>query len=632
MAIQMRRGNEVDFDSEKMMPGEWAVSLDTKYVRMCFAPGVCIRMATYEAFEADMEAIERILLECEDIEAVVTRIQEEINSVSATIEINLENSINAANLAAKSAAAAEKIATRAETAATSAEGYANNANSASEAAAESALNAKNSENIVVPAAEAAAQSKKAASQSETNASNSASDSADSATLSRSYAVGGTASREGEDSDNAKYYSDQAAADAQRSEEAAERAETVSQIEIMTVDRAGIGKPDGTTITVDPDGTMHSKGGNGTTDYEDLENKPSISGVELSGNKTLEDLGIQHKGNYLEEESDPTVPDWAKKNDKPSYTAEEVGADNAGAASQALEEANRYTDERISYLINGAPETLDTLKEISAAIEENDETLSILEQAIGNKLDKTGDSLNNITTFTQASTRTNISTKEKHSVLFGKIAKWFADLKNVAFSGSYNDLSDRPTIPSKTSQLTNDSGFLTSASTLDSYEAIMANTKTGVFAGALGVKEGFNKVNNSLEEAPQFVIDPDSGQIAGYTTKIGGADTVFPFSGSKEICFFYAYGGSTYRFLICKNDLTCVGFVAGPISGDTMSITPSVTASNITLTIKALKSGRFLLNANGASGPGTEIEKIAGEVIHTASVGIGVLTLGYVVAL
>lgn len=33
------------------------------------------------------------------------------------------------------------------------------------------------------------------------------------------------------------------------------------------------------------------GGSGTTDYEDLDNKPAINGVELSGNKSLTDLGI-----------------------------------------------------------------------------------------------------------------------------------------------------------------------------------------------------------------------------------------------------------------------------------------------------------------------------------------------------
>lgn len=36
-------------------------------------------------------------------------------------------------------------------------------------------------------------------------------------------------------------------------------------------------------------------------------------------------GKQPAGNYLTEESDPTVPEWAKAEVKPSYTADEVGA-------------------------------------------------------------------------------------------------------------------------------------------------------------------------------------------------------------------------------------------------------------------------------------------------------------------
>lgn len=63
------------------------------------------------------------------------------------------------------------------------------------------------------------------------------------------------------------------------------------------------------------------------------------------------------------------------------------------------------------------------------------------------LTKTGDGSNVTATFTASGSRTNISTGEKLSVTFGKIAKWFGDLKAVAFSGSYNDLSDKPTIPS-----------------------------------------------------------------------------------------------------------------------------------------------------------------------------------------
>lgn len=58
----------------------------------------------------------------------------------------------------------------------------------------------------------------------------------------------------------------------------------------------------------------------------------------------------------------------------------------------------------------------------------------------------GDTAENITTFSTTSARENLKSGEKHSILFGKIAKWFADLKTVAFSGNYNDLNNKPTIP------------------------------------------------------------------------------------------------------------------------------------------------------------------------------------------
>lgn len=86
MAIQVRRGNEADFDPSNMLPGEWAVSLDTKYVRMCFSSGICLRMATYEAFEADMAEIRNILAEARTIEEAVARIQTEINDTAIVVE------------------------------------------------------------------------------------------------------------------------------------------------------------------------------------------------------------------------------------------------------------------------------------------------------------------------------------------------------------------------------------------------------------------------------------------------------------------------------------------------------------------------------------------------------------------
>lgn len=60
------------------------------------------------------------------------------------------------------------------------------------------------------------------------------------------------------------------------------------------------------------------------------------------------------------------------------------------------------------------------------------------------LEPSGDASNTKVTFTQSSGRVNLTSGETLKTSFGKLSKWFADLKAVAFSGSYNDLSNKPT--------------------------------------------------------------------------------------------------------------------------------------------------------------------------------------------
>jgi len=59
MAIQMRRGLRVDFDPAKMLPGEWAVAIDSdtanQIIWMCFAPGVVKQIGAYEDYERLIE-------------------------------------------------------------------------------------------------------------------------------------------------------------------------------------------------------------------------------------------------------------------------------------------------------------------------------------------------------------------------------------------------------------------------------------------------------------------------------------------------------------------------------------------------------------------------------------------------
>ena len=65
------------------------------------------------------------------------------------------------------------------------------------------------------------------------------------------------------------------------------------------------------------------------------------------------------------------------------------------------------------------------------------------EELAKKLSKDGNSDSNIVAFQTAAKRENILSGETHKVIFGKIKKFFTDLKTVAFTGSYNDLTDLP---------------------------------------------------------------------------------------------------------------------------------------------------------------------------------------------
>lgn len=65
--------------------------------------------------------------------------------------------------------------------------------------------------------------------------------------------------------------------------------------------------------------------------------------------------------------------------------------------------------------------------------------------LSNYLQTTGNASSTTVAFTAASSRTAPATGDTLATIVGKVAKYFADLKTVAFSGSYNDLSNKPTL-------------------------------------------------------------------------------------------------------------------------------------------------------------------------------------------
>lgn len=186
------------------------------------------------------------------------------------------------------------------------------------------------------------------------------------------------------------------------------------------------------------------------------------------NESTSDAFIKNKPTSLPASD---VHEWAKAENKPTYTATEVGADPTGSSAKALTDAKSYADKKVADLVNGAPETMDTLKEVSDALDKNKDVVDALNASIGNKANQsdltahTGNVDIHVTkekktawdtAATHAGTAHAPSNAEKNTIVSVK--------KNGVALVPGEDRSVDVTVPTKTSELTNDSGFITKAYT------------------------------------------------------------------------------------------------------------------------------------------------------------------------
>lgn len=348
---------------------------------------------------------------------------------AAKSETNAKVSENAAKASETAAKTSETNAKSSETASKKSETNAKASETAAAtsktSAATSATNAKTSETNAKASETNAAMSASTAAQKATEIIGKAESAAASATKAESYAVGGTGSRDGEDSDNAKYYYQQA-----------------------------------------KDVSEGLKGGlqpHGTCTFADL---PALADVNagwmfnISDEFTTTDDFKEGSGNVI-----PAGANIYKTSDGKWDVL-------AGTPVTGVKGAKEAAYRRGNVSLSAA--------DVGAVAEE-------------------GDASDTTVAFSAAAERANITTGEKLSALFSKIAKWLSDLKPVAFSGSYDDLSNKPTIPANTWRPVQDN--LTSSSTTDSLSAnqgrLLANgsardnTKMpivgGTFTGAVGFK-------------------------------------------------------------------------------------------------------------------------------------------------
>ncbi len=121
--------------------------------------------------------------------------------------------------------------------------------------------------------------------------------------------------------------------------------------------------------------------------------------------------------------------------KPVSTAQQ------NALDASYRQATGYTDQKIADLIGGAPETLDTLKEVADAIQANKNVSTALDAAIGTKADKTvldtHTRNNTIHITSQERTNWNDANTKKHThsnkSVLDKITQALLDSWNAAYS-------------------------------------------------------------------------------------------------------------------------------------------------------------------------------------------------------
>lgn len=134
-------------------------------------------------------------------------------------------------------------------------------------------------------------------------------------------------------------------------------------------------------------------------------KPSYTYDEISGKPTL--ATVATSGSYNDLSNKPTLfsGSYNDLTDKPTIPSVDGLASETYVQNAVSDKATTtYVDNKVADLVNSAPTTLDTLGEVATAIQNNATVVEALNNAIGNKADKT-----------------------------------------ELFSGSYNDLTDKPTL-------------------------------------------------------------------------------------------------------------------------------------------------------------------------------------------
>lgn len=255
--------------------------------------------------------------------------------------------------------------------------------------------------------------------------------------------------------------------------------------------------------------------------------PKASAIELGGIKVGAGLNISEEGT-LSATGGGTADavEWANVIDKPTklsqftndlefidktvsnlvnyYDKTSVDQMIGQIATLSVQKVDSLPVENIKtnviYLIAKAGTTGNDLYTEYMYIDNKWEILGDTSIDLTNYLTKTGDASTTTAAFTAAEARALPTTGESLAIIIGKVIKYLADLKDVAFSGDYNDLSNKPnSIKYHDLSVTTATATYTAEGTVLNVSLIDATTKESALADV--TIDADNKVTITCAEAP-----------------------------------------------------------------------------------------------------------------------------------
>lgn len=182
------------------------------------------------------------------------------------------------------------------------------------------------------------------------------------------------------------------------------------------------------------------------------------------------------------------------------------------------------------------------------------------------------------TFTEASTRANITSGETLSTLFGKIKKLFTDLKTVAFTGSYTDLSNKPTSMQNPNSLT-----LTMNGSSSIYNGSATASKSWYAPTSAGTA-GYNLISNGsgapVWQQPPYAVCNTATTTAAKTVSITNFKLI---TGARVLVkFTYAHksqGSATLNVSNTGAKTICIEKPDAPYGNSSFSITSIISQNS-----------------------------------------------------